>query len=94
MKKREGNLYQVITNLLRIDILFLFFYQIIERDFHTLPYFITTFLFTYFDKLLEKWFHFHFHQFINSFIIIFVFLSQIVGRAFHFYTIFSFWDIF
>ncbi len=93
MEKKERSLYQVITSLLRIDILFLFFYQMMEGNFHTLHYFITTFLFTYFDKFLNKWFSFRFSNFINGFLFIFVFLSQIAGRVFDFYTIFSFWDI-
>lgn len=93
-KYRETTIYQKIVLFIRICILLLLFNRIIWNDFQSIHYFITTFVFTYFDKIITKWTSFSFSNFINGFIIIFVFLSQILGRVFEFYTKFSFWDIF
>ncbi len=90
----QTKIHKVIAYFLRICILILFLYQIFCGEFQSLHYFIVTFIFTYSNNISGKWFHFRFSDFINSFISIFVFLSQILGRVYEFYIIFSFWDIF
>lgn len=94
MQIKETKIHKGIAYFLRMCILILFLYQIFCGEFQSLHYFIVTFIFTYFNNILAKWGPFHFSDFINSFISIFVFLSQILGRVYEFYIIFSFWDIF
>lgn len=93
MNDQKNKVYKIITYLIRLSILFLLIVKVVKNDFQYIHYLLTTFLFTYYDKLLLKWFHFSFSSFNSSFILIFIFLSQVLGRTFEFYTIFPFWDV-
>lgn len=93
MVNKKTKIYKIITYSLRISIIFLLIIKVVKGDFKYIHYLLTTFIFTYYDKILLKCFHFSFSSFINSFILIFIFLSQVLGRTFEFYTIFPFWDI-
>lgn len=93
MKQKGAKIYSALINFLRICIIVLLVVKVVMNDFQFIHYLLTTFLFTFYDKILQKYLHFRFGSFVSSLLLIFIFLSQVLGRTFEFYTTVFFWDI-
>lgn len=93
MKDKVNKIDQVIINILRIIIIFLFFIKVVRSDFEHIHYLLTTFIFTFYNHFMLKFLHLQFSCFIRNFILIYIFLSQVLGRTFNFYMTIPWWDI-
>ena len=53
MKQKGAKIYSALINFLRICIIVLLVVKVVMNDFQFIHYLLTTFLFTFYDKILQ-----------------------------------------
>jgi len=93
MSNKETRIYKIIANIIRVCILLIFIIKFVMKSYDHIYNLLGVFIFSFYEKLLKK-LKLEFSFLVNCFFIIFLFLTQALGEACNFYSIFPWWDLF
>lgn len=92
MKKKMS--YTLFANIVRLLIIFVMIFKIVVKDYTHLEIVLLTLFLTFYDRVIENVFKIKLSNILKYMLLTFMFLAQMLGTVFHFYQVFSFWDIF
>lgn len=92
MEKVTKNLNKIITNIVRILIVLIAIFLILQKEFKNLGILAITMLLTFYDKIVEKVLKIKLEDKLKISLIIFIFAAQCLGTVLGFYGKFLWWD--
>lgn len=89
---RRNRISMIITNFVRLSLIVIFVWGIIEKDYSQTFLILLTFFMTYYPSILEKRFGVYLPSRLEIVITLFIFAAQVLGEMNGFYDKIPWWD--